>query len=80
MKFTVKNWVFEQTLNFYPYIFGTQSRKLLIIQTMNYILSIILSVKYQRFTKLGSKDIGTGKFKFLAKTQVLLTCFNNVIV
>ena len=23
MKLTIKNWVFEQTLNFYPYIFRT---------------------------------------------------------
>ena len=32
-----------------------------------------LSLKYQRFTPLGCKDIGIRKFKFVSKTQFL--CF-----
>ena len=39
------------------------------IQTMNIIRSN--SVKYQRFTASGFKDIGIRKFEFVAKAQFL---------
>ena len=41
----------------------------LIFQTFNSGRSNSLSLKYQRFTPLGCKDIGDRKFKFVAKTQ-----------
>ena len=41
-------------------------------QTMNSVRSNNLSLKYQRFTPSGCKDIGIIKFEFVAKTQVLL--------
>ena len=40
-----------------------------IFQTMNYVGSNNLSLKYQKFTLLGCNDIGFRKFKFVAKTQ-----------
>ena len=36
---------------------------------MNSVRSNSLSLKYQRVTSSGSKDIGLIKFKFVAKTQ-----------
>ena len=54
-----------------PYIFSTQSCKPLIFQTINSVRSINLSLKYQRFTPSGCKDIRIGKFVCVAKTQLL---------
>jgi len=36
------------------------------------LLSVILSLKYQKFTPSGSKVIEIGKFEFLAKNQFLI--------
>ena len=38
---------------------------------MNSVRSNNISLKYQRFTTLGSKDIGIRKSEFVAKTHVL---------
>jgi len=38
---------------------------------MNSVRSNNISLKYQRFTTLGSKDIGIIKSEFVAKTQFL---------
>ena len=50
----------------------------LIFQTMNYVGSNNLSLKYQRFTTLGVKDIGIRKSEFVTKNQLLccLDCSN----
>ena len=40
-------------------------------QTMNSVKLNNLSLKYQRFTPLGCKDIGIRIFEFVAKTQFL---------
>ena len=54
-----KNWVFDTSSDFFnSYIFATQCRRPLIYQTMNNFRSIRLSLKYQRFTPSGCKDIG----------------------
>ena len=53
------------------YIFGTKCCRPSIFQTMNSVRSNILSLKYQRFTTSGSKDIGVWIFGFLAKSQLL---------
>ena len=45
---------FSQT----PYIFGFQCCRHLTFQTMTSVGSNNISLKYQRFTTLGSKDIG----------------------
>ena len=39
---------------------------------MDLVKSNDLSLKYQRFTSSGWKDIGFSKFEFVAKTQFLL--------
>ena len=54
------------------YIFGTKYCRPWIFQTMNSVKSNNLSLKYQRFTTSGSKDIGVSTFEFVAKTQFLL--------
>ena len=41
----------------------------MICQTNNSVISNSLSLKYQRFTPSGCKDIGVRKYKFVAKTQ-----------
>ena len=43
----------------------------LIFQTINSGSPNSLSLKYQRFTPSGCKDIGVRKCKFVAKTQFL---------
>ena len=43
---------------------------------MNSVISNNLSLKYQRLTPSGCKDLGIGKFEFLAMAQFLL---HNVI-
>ena len=54
-----------------PYIFGFQRRKSLIFQNISFVRSKNISLKYQRFTTLGSKDIGIWKSEFVAKSQFL---------
>ena len=39
---------------------------------MNCIISINLSLKYQKFTPSGCKEMGIQKFEVVAKTQFLL--------
>ena len=51
------------------YIFIFQCRRPQIFQTMNSVRSNNISLKYQRFTTLGSKDIGIINSEFVAKTQ-----------
>ena len=46
------------------HIFGFQP---LTFQTMSYVRSTNISLKYQRFKTLGSKDIGIRKSEFMAK-------------
>ena len=43
----------------------------MIFQTINSVTSNNLSLKYQRFTLAGCKDMGTIPFELLAKTQFL---------
>ena len=43
----------------------------MIFQTNNSVRSDGLSLKYQRFTSPGWKDIGVRKCEFVAKTQFL---------
>ena len=38
---------------------------------MNFVKENNQSLKYQRFTQSGRKDIGLTKFEFVAKTQIL---------
>ena len=52
-------------------IFATQCRRPQIFQTMNYVRSKSLSLKYQGFLPSDSRDIEIRKFKFVAKTQFL---------
>ena len=50
-----------------------------IYQTMNPDTSNNLSLKYQRFTPSGCKDIGIKKFEFVAKTQFLsFNCYFSI--
>ncbi len=44
------------------------------MNTMNSSRSINLSLKYQGFTPLGCKNIGVGKFEFVAMAQFHLAC------
>ena len=55
-----------------PYIFATQCRRTYIFQTMNYVRSKDIDLKYQKFTLSGCKDIGVRISEFVAKTQFLL--------
>ena len=48
----------------------------LTLNISNYVRSNILSLKYQRFTSSGYKDIGIRKFELLAKTQILYSSYN----
>ena len=57
-------------------LFATNSDLLIPIsldsfQTMTFVRSKNISLKYQRFTTLGSKDIGIRKSEFVAKSQLL---------
>ena len=54
-----------------PYIFGFQCRRPLIFSTMTSVRSNNISLKFQRVTTLGSKDIGIRKTEFVARTQFL---------
>ena len=53
------------------YIYSTQCRRSFIFQAINSARAYNLTLKYLRFTPSGSKDIGLGKFEFVAKTQFL---------
>ena len=55
----------------YSYNLATCFPRPLIFQTINSGRSSSLSLKYQRFTPSGCKDIGVRKYKFVAKTQFL---------
>ena len=46
-----------------------QCRGTLIFQTINYVRSDTLSLKYQRCTPSGCKDVEIRTFEFVAKTQ-----------
>ena len=46
------------------YIFATQCRRTLLLQTINSVLSNNLSLKYQRFKPSGFKDIEIQQIKF----------------
>ena len=57
-------------------LFATNSDLLIPISldsflTMTFVRSKNISLKYQRFTTLGSKDIGIRKSEFVAKSQLL---------
>ena len=52
-----------------PYIFGTKCCRPQIFQTMHSVRSNNQSLKYQRFTTLGSKDICIRKSEFVAKAK-----------
>ena len=52
-------------------MFATQCRRPKIFQTMNFLRSNNLSMKYQRITSYGCKNIGIRKFEFEAKPQFL---------
>ena len=52
-------------------ISATQCSKPLIFQTMNAVRSYNVSLKNQRFTSSGYKDIRITKIEFVAKTQFL---------
>ena len=54
-----------------PYICWCQRRKPLTFQTMTFVRSNNINVKYQRFMTLGSKDIGIKNSEFVAQTQFL---------
>ena len=58
-----------------PYIFATQCRRPLIFQTMNHVRPNNISLKHQRFTPLGCKDVEIRKFEFVVKTHFLLREF-----
>ena len=69
---------FSKELSFYhklrflnSYNLATRFSRPLIFQTINYGRSNSQSLKYQRFTPSGCKDIGIRKCKFVAKTQFL---------
>ena len=53
------------------YNLATHSPRPLIFQTINSVRSNSLSLKYQRFTPSGCKDIEVRKCDFVAKTQFL---------
>ena len=54
-----------------PYISASLCRRPLIFQNMNSVRTNNPSLKYLRFRLLGCKDIGIGKFEFVAKYQFL---------
>ena len=68
----IKELSFCHKLRFsYSYNLATCFSRPLIFQTINSGRSSSLSLKYQRFTPSGCKDIGVRKYKFVAKTQFL---------
>ena len=69
-KMVQRNWVFATESNFN--IIATQCRRPLMFQTMKAVRSNNVSLKYQRFTSSGCKDIRIPNIEFVAKTQFLL--------
>ena len=68
-------WYIEKELSFCHKLWfsdfnivATQCHRSLIFQTMNAIRSNNVSLKYQRFTPYGCKDIGFTKTESVAKT------------
>ena len=74
------NWIFATNSDFLisisNYLNATQSRRPLIFQTMNAVRSYNISLKYQRSTSSGCKDIGITKIEFVTKTQFLCRTFD----
>ena len=77
-KICLKNWFSWKELSFCHKLWfsnfnivATQCGRPLIFQTMNSVRSNNVSLKYQRFTSSGCKDIGFTKTEFVAKTQFL---------
>ena len=68
----LRNWIFATNSDFLisisNYLNATQSRRPLIFQTMNAVRSYNISLKYQRSTSSGCKDIGITKIEFLCRT------------
>ena len=62
-----RNWVFATNSNFLILL----SLQPLIFQTYVISWNRIYSLKYLRYTTLGSEDIGISKSEFVAKTQFL---------
>ena len=52
-----KFWV-EKSLSIFPYIFATQYRRAQIFQTMNFVISNNLSLKWQRYPNISLKALG----------------------
>ena len=52
----------------YPCILATRDCRPLIFQTLNFVRTKSLSLKYQRFMPLGCKDLWIRKLKFVRKT------------
>ena len=65
------NEFLSQAHNYNSYICATRCRRFLIFQTMNFVGSVSLSLKYQRFTPVDCEDIRIRKCEFVAKTQFL---------
>ena len=66
-----RNWVLATNAKFVISISSTQNRRPLMFQTLNSVRINSLSLKYERFTPTGCKDIGNRTFEFVAKTQFL---------
>ena len=60
-----------QTLSYNSYICAPRCRRFFIFQTLNHVRPKSLSLKYQRFTPSGLKEIGIRQFEFVTKTQFL---------
>ena len=70
------NEFLSQAHNYNSYICATRCCRLLIFQTMNFDRPKSVSLKYQRFTESGFKEIGIIKFKLVAKTQFLYLIYD----
>ena len=62
------------------YIFAVQCYRHLTFQTMTSVRSNNISLKYQRFTTKGSKDLEIRKSEFVARTQLLCIIGSSVNV
>ena len=71
-KYILRNWVFATNSDFLiPISLDCNVVNLLIFQTISSVRSNNISLKYQRFTTLGFKDIVIINSEFVAKTQFL---------
>ena len=61
------------------FIFATQWLRPYLFQTMNSDRWKNLSLKYQRFTPSGEKNMGIRKSEFVTKTQFLYDLFSHFI-